>query len=326
MQKEILIIRFSALGDLITFEPYFRAYREFFTDYKIVFLTKKIGYELYKDTQYFDEIILFDNLFSAIKKVRKRKFDMVVNLQCNRPSHVIALLANKKRVLNNGTNIYQRFLGIKKVKGKSFQDILIESGIKNKDLQKTLNDKNYHKISIKQNKHIEKNNKLIVISTGSSEKWTSKRWGVENYINLIRLLICNGFEIALIGSNLEKEDGQKIVENTHGNIQNFINKTTFSELFNILSKATLFIGNDSGPAHIAAAVGTNTITIFGSTDTKHCVKYMPYFGNHNCIKPKNVKCSPCYKSVCPKKDEEYMKCMKSISVEDIFHEVKKLMD
>ena len=98
-----------------------------------------------------------------------------------------------------------------------------------------------------------------------------------------------------------------------------VDKTNLIELKSLISKLNLFIGNDSGPAHIAAGLGIDTISIFGSTDIKHCVKYLPYLGNHECIKPKDyVKCHPCYKSKCPTE----MECMESIDIDDIINKIK----
>ena len=91
---------------------------------------------------------------------------------------------------------------------------------------------------------------------------------------------------------------------------------------NLLSQIDLYIGNDSGPSHIAAGVGTSTITIFGSTDVKHCVKNIPYKGEHICIKPSDsITCYPCYKTKCPTN----MECMASIKVEYVYSEVCKLL-
>ena len=89
----------------------------------------------------------------------------------------------------------------------------------------------------------------------------------------------------------------------------------------MLAEVDLYIGNDSGPSHIAAGVGTNTITIFGSTDIKHCVKFMPYIGIHEYLKPsEDIKCHPCYKTKCPTN----MECMASISVESILNKINFL--
>lgn len=320
MKKNILIIRFSALGDLITYEPYFRAFRTVYRDYKITFLTKNIGFEIYKNFNYFDDILLHKTTKTTIKKLKNIKFDVVFNLQCNRTSHIITLFARKNILVNISNNIIQRFFGIKNVHVKNIIELLQSANVEEQKINSYLKNKDYKKISLQREAQVTKDDKLIVISTGSSNRWVSKRWGVENYIELIKRLIKEGFKITLVGSNVEKEDSQKITNSIKNGVENLVGKTTISELIDILSKARLYLGNDSGPSHLSAAVKTDTLTIFTSTSKKHCVKFMPYFGNHEYLVPEtSVVCAPCYKTYCPKKNDEYMQCSKSISIDKVFN-------
>jgi len=154
----------------------------------------------------------------------------------------------------------------------------------------------------------------IALSTGSSERWKSKQWGVENYCDLIQKLSQQGIKITLVGSKLEADDATYI-QNRIPTVLNFVGKTSLGELKNILHSVDLYIGNDSGPTHIAAGVGTDTLTIFGSTGIKHCPAFEKYKGVHLYIKPdSSIACHPCYKGVCPTQHE----CMKNISVETVF--------
>ena len=126
----------------------------------------------------------------------------------------------------------------------------------------------------------------------------------------------------MVGSALELEDSEILLKK-YPQIISFVNKTDLTELKNLLANVDIFIGNDSGPAHIAAGVGTNTLTIFGSTDIKHCVKFMPYTGSHEYLKPnEEIKCHPCYKTKCPTN----MECMQSIKVENILEKVRIIND
>ena len=165
--------------------------------------------------------------------------------------------------------------------------------------------------------------KYIAISIGTSERWLSKKWGVNNYLNLIKKLVEINYQIILIGSELELEESEFILKNFQNNeVISFVNKTNLTQLKNLLAEVDLYIGNDSGPSHIAAGVGTNTITIFGSTDIKHCVKFMPYTGIHEYLKPsEDIKCHPCYKTKCPTN----MECMSSITVDQIVDKVNQLI-
>ncbi len=322
----ILIIRFSSLGDLVTLEPTFRAIRYFYEDSKISFLTTGIGKGLYQDSNYFDEYILHKSVFSSIQKLKNNKYDIVINLQCNKPSHYINFFLKKDLVVNKSYSFKDKLLGLK-VKSKTIREIIEAT----KSISLNRIDKYFDevqeliKLPVRQKSLLENltsDKKYIAISTGTSERWLSKKWGLDNYSNLIAKLIENDFEIILVGSSLELEDSEILLKK-YPQIKSFVNKTNLTELKNLLANVDIFIGNDSGPTHIAAAVGVNTITIFGSTDIKHCVKFMPYTGIHEYLKPnEEIKCHPCYKTKCPTN----MECMQSIKVENILEKIRVLND
>ncbi len=97
---------------------------------------------------------------------------------------------------------------------------------------------------------------------------------------------------------------------------NLAGKTTIRTLMALIQKCSVFLTNDSGPMHIAYALQTKLVALFGSTSD---VKTGP-FGNSHIIH-KHVKCSPCYKRVCPID----FKCMTSISVEEVATAIHQLL-
>ncbi|MDD2896222.1 MAG: glycosyltransferase family 9 protein [Aliarcobacter sp.] len=322
--KKILIIRFTSLGDLVTLEPTFRAFREFFKDSEITFLTSGIGKGLFADSGYFDEFIVHKKFLETVSLLKNKEYDLVINLQCNRPSHFINLTVSKKKVINKSFNLFQKIFGIK-VPSKSASEMIKLAGFDEKVVDEYFKkDKGFIKLPTSKSELFTKNDekKVIAISTGTSERWLSKKWGIDNYSDLIGKLIENNFEIILVGSSLELEDSEFLLKK-YPQIRSFVNKTNLTQLKNLLANVDFFIGNDSGPTHIAAAVGVNTITIFGSTDIKHCVKFMPYTGIHEYLKPsEDIKCHPCYKTKCPTN----MECMQSIKVENIVEKIRIMND
>ena len=317
----ILVIRFSSLGDLVTLALIKNAIRYFFPDANIVFLTSNIGKSLYEDTKIFDRFIVYHNAISTLKELRDTKYDIVFNLHCNSLSHMLVALLKKSKVINSAANLIQKMLHIK-VKVRPVQITLQESGISKAKIDAYFKQENSNKIilPVSNKKVIQTDKKVVAISTGSSEKWKSKQWGVQNYIDLIKKLQQNNIQVVLIGTKLEENDAKQIMKSCTGVIS-YVNSTNLTKLKSILFQADLYIGNDSGPSHIAAALKTNTITIFGPTSTRHCVKDMPYTGKHICIKPsKEIDCHPCYKASCPTK----LECMKSISVDEVFNAAKSM--
>ena len=323
----ILIIRFSSLGDLVTLEPTFRAIRYFYKDSKISFLTTSVGKGLYQDSNYFDEYILHKSVFSSIQKLKNNKYDIVINLQGNKPSHYINMFLKKNLIVNKSHSFTHKIFGLK-AKSKTIKEIIEATTFIPQDTIDTYfnNTKEYIKLPVGEDIFLKNKNvkKHIAISIGTSERWISKKWGVQNYLGLIKELVSNNYQVILIGSNLEVEDSNLILNQfSKDEIISFVNNTNLTQLKNLLAEVDLYIGNDSGPSHIAAGVGTNTITIFGSTDIKHCVKFMPYMGKHDFLKPnENIKCHPCYKTKCPTN----MECMSSIKVDMVLNKVKELLN
>ena len=109
----ILVIRFSSLGDLVTLEPAFRAFRYFFKNDKITLLTSGVGKGLFQDTDYFDEYIINDGFLSSVKKLKNEKYDLVINMQCNKPSHYISLFLNKKKSVNKSYSLLEKIFKLK---------------------------------------------------------------------------------------------------------------------------------------------------------------------------------------------------------------------
>jgi len=97
---------------------------------------------------------------------------------------------------------------------------------------------------------------------------------------------------------------------------NLAGRTSLRELIAFIQKLDLFITNDSGPMHMAAALKTPLIAIFGSTSD---VATGPY--QHGTVIHKHVTCSPCFNRVCPID----FRCMTRISVEEVYHESQKIL-
>lgn len=316
----ILIIRFSALGDLVTREPTFRAIRYFFPNAHITFLTSEIGKGLYEDSTYFDKILVYKSYIETIKILREKKYDIIFNIQCTKLSHYLVFFLKKTTLINKSHSFFQKFFKLKALT-KSLKMMLSLTGLSDNKLNDYMGKEENILINLpflpKKQENV--NIRSIAICTGSSKRWESKKWSIENYIALIKKLLSDGLQVNLVGSSLEKIDEAKILKECP-TVVSFVAKTNFQTLKTLLSSMHLFVGNDSGPTHIAAGVGTATLTIFGSTDIKHSPKFGNYRGTHFYIRPSiDVKCHPCYKSICPTKHE----CMQDITVDNVYSKINE---
>ncbi|MEK7845830.1 MAG: glycosyltransferase family 9 protein, partial [Nitrospinota bacterium] len=149
--------------------------------------------------------------------------------------------------------------------------------------------------------------------------YPSKLWAPEKYGVLIKRLY-DDFDVRaiLIGGEEDREiiaETENIIKDT-GAI-NLAGRTNIKETAAIIERCSLFIGNDSAPVHIAAAVGTPVIVIFSAVNNP--VQWKPFGDNVICI-TKDISCHFCEKFEC-----EDAKCMHMITVEEVYDKVKEVL-
>ena len=115
--------------------------------------------------------------------------------------------------------------------------------------------------------------------------------------------------ILLFGNENEKTVAKEIASSLGGEGVDFTGKTDLLQLAALLERCQLLVTNDTGTMHVATAVGTPVVALFGSTDR---VTTGPWGDGHVVVK-KDVPCSPCLKRVCPTDH----RCMKLITVEEV---------
>ncbi len=153
----------------------------------------------------------------------------------------------------------------------------------------------------------------------------SRRWGMENYRDLIKVLISRfKLKVVLIGSAADQEEGTKLAQATSTKeVINLAGKTDLREAAAILSGAHVFVGNDSGPAHLAASVGTPIVVLSGADDPKAT---SPVTTRKTIVYLDNLGCISCEKNKCPLKGDEFMQCMKNISIPMVVNAVEKMLN
>jgi lipopolysaccharide heptosyltransferase III len=159
-------------------------------------------------------------------------------------------------------------------------------------------------------------NYLITLNPFS--RWKYKEYGYDNWVEIIDWL-WKDYEIAtlIVGAAEEKEQSEVITKRCRGRVFNFTGKTTLGELAGVLSRSSLHLGVDSAAPHIAAVVGTPTITIYGPSDWR---TWSHRGDNHSVIVP-DFDCVPCRNKGC--NDEGISKCLEELKVDKIKKAVRK---
>ena len=150
---------------------------------------------------------------------------------------------------------------------------------------------------------------------------SAKRWYPERFAE-VAAEFSNKFDIIIFGGPGEVEMAQEIEDNLKSlNISNFTNlagKTNIQELCANIAGCSLFITNDSGPMHVAAAYQVPTVAIFGPTKHTETSQWM---NEKSKIVREDMECAPCMKRECPLKHHE---CMKNITASKVIEAVIEL--
>lgn len=142
----------------------------------------------------------------------------------------------------------------------------------------------------------------------------SRRWGAANYGRLAARLIAEyDCAVVLIGSLKEKEAGEEIGRIGGPRVINLCGETDLRTAAAIASFARLFIGNDSGLAHLAGAVGCPLVVLSGADNPDETSPLCDY----KRVIIKDIECIRCVKNVCPLSGEAFMNCMKLITVDEV---------
>ena len=152
-------------------------------------------------------------------------------------------------------------------------------------------------------------------------RWSYKEWVLKRWADLCRCLNETfGLPVLIVGSPAERGRAEGIVGHCPGVATSFAGKTSLAELAALLHLSRLHVGVDSAPPHIAAAVGTPTVTLYGPTDWKD---WAPVGEDHRVVTARAMACVPCYRKGC--REEGVNPCLEAITAADVMEAVRELV-
>jgi heptosyltransferase-2 len=158
---------------------------------------------------------------------------------------------------------------------------------------------------------------FLVLNPGAAYG-SAKRWPTDRFARVAETLARElKLSIALIGSEAERSIAEQVRGQITSRAAILNGKTSLETLIGVLSESSLMITNDSGPMHIAAALGIPTVAVFGSTDERVTGPH----GARTRIVKQAVECSPCLLRDCPIDH----RCMNAVSVEDVCRAARELL-
>jgi len=292
--KQIVVSRLQNIGDMIVFLPALKRLKENLPDARITLLGKHAGgVEIAEQCPWIDDIIVIHDRslrekLRIIYKFRKMHVDLFIVSPQDQGKVPWAVMGGAKKVAafrdiwdrgvikrekwRWGINVSPSFDKNKTETENSIRliDAALEaSGIKIKNPPELLpvydNFKQETPAMINGLlDKFKKNSETPIIVSSIISKDKSKNWPVENYISLFKRLIgIKNAQIILIGTESDKDKNNELIKHFKpAEMISFVGKFSIDESAYLIKKANLYIGTDSGPAHIANAVGTPSIVFF----------------------------------------------------------------
>lgn len=335
--KNCLIISTTGIGDTMWGTPAIRALKEKFPRLYLSVLANINGAEILKESPFIDKVFIFKkgilNVLFLLKKLRNDYFDTVIVFHAtDRIVWLMSCLTGASKIIgskrhsketdfvithpinvpHNTHAIYARHLLIR--------ELGVESDLKRIELfiadnERKCIDDFLRGIGINQNSFI------IGFQPGAAKPY--KRWPGKNFIKLGKLLTERSLRLApewrniyiiITGDSSEEKLSQAIAKEV-GCIS-LAGRLSIRETASLIERCALFITNDTGPMHIAVAVGTPTIALFSATSDENVAPYMSVNNFRAISKPK--PCKECISKACTE-----AVCMEQISPEEAFKAVEE---
>jgi heptosyltransferase II len=152
--------------------------------------------------------------------------------------------------------------------------------------------------------------KPVVALLPGAEYGPAKRWPIERYGELAKRLKAAGRQVWVFGSAKENELGEAIVQAAGEGVVNLCGQTKLVDTVDLLALAEVAVTNDSGLMHIAGAVGTRVVALYGSSSPD----YTPPLTDKADVVYLRLSCSPCFERTCPL---GHFNCMMQMSVDEV---------
>ncbi|MGE5308076.1 MAG: GT4 family glycosyltransferase PelF [Deltaproteobacteria bacterium] len=337
--SRVMVMKFSSLGDIILSTAALKAIRARFPrpNYRLTLVVGQASRDIVQRCPFIDELITCDfsnrdkglpGLLKLGDSLRKRMFDIAVDLQNNRKSHLLAALslARDRYGYDNGKLGFLLNKGIKDDKkgldpvSHQFR-VLQPLGIEREGAQLELwpgpGDEE-SALDFLKSHWIDSSRPLVGINMGASRRWSSKVWPKENMAKLCADLARRDIRVVLTGTEEDIPAAEALVAAVPAaKLANSCGKFTVNQLACLVRKCSAYISADSAPLHIAAAVSTPFIALFGPTDPK---RHLPPARKFVLLR-KEMPCSPCYRSKCGRG-----RCMAAITPEEVLASLDTLLD
>ncbi|MFH1457585.1 MAG: lipopolysaccharide heptosyltransferase II [Candidatus Omnitrophota bacterium] len=336
-QSKILIIKLSSLGDIILSTAGIRAIRERFREHhKISVLVSEDCKDVLLRSPYVDELLVADfknkdggarGLLHLAGMLRKKNFDIVIDLQNNRKSHMLTFLSaslyrygydNKKFSFLLNHRIPQDKATLDPVSHQFRILKMLDIDLEDPRLELWPCDEDQRYIDdLLSSQWLSAHQRIVGINMSASPRWQSKNWPLRHMSRFCEELSRRDIRVVLTGTEKDLSQANALM-NMMKSVKpiNACAKTTVNQLACLIKKCSVFVSFDTSVLHVAAAVQAPFVALFGPTDP---ARHLPPAKNFVVIR-KELSCGPCYKAKCRRRE-----CMELITPEEVLEAVDRLL-
>ena len=339
--KRVVVRGTNWVGDSLMTVPALRALRRILPDAEITLVIRPSAQGIFSEADFVDDVLLYDRkgVFSVVPQVRewrRRKFDLAVLFQNAFEAALIPFLAGVPLRLGYATESRQALLthpldlpDWRSSRHEVFyylylvtaleQMLFGASTIFETDPDAGIQISEVRKSAAKEllRAHGVREDEPVVALCPGSINSRAKRWPAEAYAALADRLIDTQRQVLLIGSKEEADVSREVTSRMRHRPIVLTGKTTLDQITAVLAGVDLIVTNDTGPAHIGAALGRPTIVIFGPTNPLTTRPFSPAAE----ILRHPPDCAPCMLRDCPIDH----RCMTAITVDEVFEHSHALL-
>ncbi len=335
----VLVIRLGSLGDVVYVNGVMTALGMSVPGVVVDVVTKEAYAELLSCHPQLGRLIGFDGLklhrgvtglVRFVGQLRQTQYDWAFDLHANFRSRIFtaASRARNKRRYNKG--VWERRVAVWKRKPvlclsvlERYLEPLRPLGVRDlPDVRIHLSHENRQQaLKLLRTDHVHNRPRLIALAPGARTE--TKRWPEERFAQVARMITGRlGGQVVIVGDDVDRPLAERVVVETGGCAQSLAGQTTLAELAACLEQCDLLVSNDSGPMHVAAAVGTPVVALFGPT--VEGFGFVPPGDRHR-ILSRDLLCRPCSLHGSRRCPQKHFRCMREIGVEDVFREVQHML-
>ncbi|UCF77680.1 MAG: glycosyltransferase family 9 protein [Candidatus Eiseniibacteriota bacterium] len=332
MSERILLTRLRYIGDVVLTTPCIRVLRDSFPKAEITYLTQAPYGEILENNPFLTRVLSIDfaslgtvGAMRLLWQLRRSSYDLAVDLFSNpRSALLTASTGARKRVgtyhfwrswaYNVNVRVPPAVRSAVEHHLEHLRSVGLEASFSPPEVFVT-KEETEEGDRLMRASGIAEPSKTILLQPGA--KWHAKRWPVKRFGELAELLRREAFPVAFVAG--PGEETNVIESKVRVPDAPVVSGLTLRQLVKVLSAAAAYVGNDGGPAHLAAGLKKPMVAVFGPSEPDIWFPY-PGDGRSSCVW-EEVECRPCHLHFC-----EHVNCLQSVSARRVFWRLMELLE